>query len=391
MSWVDQSTMDSRLCFIASCVRGDDLMSVLCRRHEISRKTGYKWLGRYRAYGAAGLADHSSARLTHPASSAAPEVAAAILALRDQRPSWGPAKLRSRLARDNPTMVFPATSTIGDFLTRQGRVVAHPRRPPRVSSLGPLVEPLAANDSWAADFKGWWRTLDGVRCEPLTVTDGYSRFILINHAVARPNFAEIKPLFIAAFRACGLPVALRTDNGSPFAHRGGLAGLTQFSVWLLTLNIWPDRIMPGRPDQNGKHERMHRTLEAEAARPRAASVALQQATLDAWREDFNTQRPHQALDQRCPAELYTRSSRPYVETGVAWDYPIDHQARRVRADGYISWQDNKLYLTEALAGETVALARRDDGDWVIRFRQFDVARVGAENGQLIRSGLARTG
>jgi transposase InsO family protein len=337
------------------------------------------------------LADHSSARLTHPPSSAAPEVAAAILALRDQRPSWGPAKLRSRLARDNPTMVFPATSTIGDFLTRQGRVVAHPRRPPRVSSLGPLVEPLAANDSWAADFKGWWRTLDGVRCEPLTVTDGYSRFILINHAVARPNFAEIKPLFIAAFRACGLPVALRTDNGSPFAHRGGLAGLTQFSVWLLTLNIWPDRIMPGRPDQNGKHERMHRTLEAEAARPRAASVALQQATLDAWREDFNTQRPHQALDQRCPAELYTRSSRPYVETGVAWDYPIDHQARRVRADGYISWQDNKLYLTEALAGETVALARRDDGDWVIRFRQFDVARVGAENGQLIRSGLARTG
>ncbi len=230
MVWVEQTVMDQRLCFVLSCIRGDELMSVLCLRHAISRKTGYKWLGRYRAYGAAGLADHSSARLSHPPASAAPEVAAAILALRDKRPSWGPAKLRSALLRDNPAMVFPAVSTIGDLLTRQGRVVARPRRPPRVSSLGPVVEPLAANDSWAADFKGWWRTLDGVRCEPLTVTDGYSRFILVTHAVARPTFAEIKPLFIAAFRKCGLPVALRTDNGSPFAHRGGLAGLTQFSV-----------------------------------------------------------------------------------------------------------------------------------------------------------------
>ncbi len=177
----------------------------------------------------------------------------------------------------------------------------------------------------------------------------------------------------------------------PLPTAAGWQVLRNFRYRLLTLGIWPDRIVPGRPDQNGKHERMHRTLEAEAARPRAPTVALQQATLDAWREDFNTQRPHQALDQRCPADLYTPSSRPYVEAGLAWVYPIDHQVKRVRGDGYISWQDNKLYLTEALAGETVALARRDDGDWAIRFRQFDVARVGAENGQLIRSGLARTG
>jgi putative transposase len=382
--------MDSRLCFVAACLSGAEPMSGLCSRYGISRKTGYKWLDRYRALGAAGLADHSSARLTHPAG-LAPAVKALILALRDRRPSWGPHKLLARLLLDNPGMAFPAPSTLGDLLTREGRVVARVQRPRQAATTGPLAEPLAANDSWAADFKGWWRTADGVRCEPLTVTDGYSRFLLVNHAVARPTFADIRPLFIEAFRQFGLPWALRTDNGSPFANRVGLAGLTQFSVWLLTLNIWPDRIAPGRPDQNGRHERMHRTLKDEAADRSCADIAAQQAKLDAWRDDFNTQRPHQALGQRSPACLYTASTRLYRETPEAWIYPADHQVRRVRADGYILWQDSKLYLTEALAGETVALAKCDDSDWMVRFRCFDITKVSDESGKLIRSGLARTG
>jgi transposase InsO family protein len=382
--------MDSRLCFVAACLIGAEPMSALCLRYGISRKTGYKWLDRYRALGAAGLADHSSARLTHPAG-LAPSVKALILALRDQRPSWGPHKLLARLVLDHPGVAFPAPSTLGDLLAREGRVVARLRRPRQAATTGPLAEPLAANDSWAADFKGWWRTADGVRCEPLTITDGYSRFLLVNRAVARPTFADIRPVFIEAFTQFGLPGALRTDNGSPFANRLGLAGLTQFSVWLLTLNIWPDRIAPGRPDQNGRHERMHRTLAEEAADRRCANIPAQQAKLDAWRDDFNTQRPHQALGQRCPASLYTPSPRAYRQKPEAWSYPADHQVRRVRADGYIPWQDKKLYLTEALIGETVALARCDDGDWMVRFRNFDITKVGDESGKLIRSGLARTG
>jgi putative transposase len=267
MPWAEFSAMDSRLCFVAACLRGDELMSFLCARHGISRKTGYKWLTRYREFGAGGLMDHSSARLTHPAGPR-PEVQAAILSLRDKRPTWGPHKLLARLSREHPSLTFPAASTLGDLLVRAGRVERRVRRPRQPVTTGPLVEPLAANDSWAADFKGWWRTIDGVRCEPLTITDGYSRFILVSHAVARPTFADIRPLFINAFKTCGLPLALRTDNGSPFANRRGLAGLTRFSVWLLTLGIWPDRITPGRPDQNGRHERMHRTLEEEGATPR---------------------------------------------------------------------------------------------------------------------------
>jgi putative transposase len=390
MVWTELSAMDSRVCFLAACLRGDEPMSFLCARQGISRKTGYKWLARYRAFGVAGLVDHSSARLTHPAGPG-PEVRAAILALRDKRPSWGPHKLLARLSRDHPLLSFPAASTLGDLLMRAGRVERRVRRPRPAVTTGPLVEPLAANDSWAADFKGWWRTADGVRCEPLTITDSYSRYIFVSHAVTRPTFADIKPLFTNVFRTCGLPLALRTDNGSPFANRNGLAGLTRFSVWMLALGIWPDRIAPGRPDQNGRHERMHRTLKEEGATPACANVQLQQAQLDSWRDDFNTQRPHQALGQRCPAELYQPSPRLYQEQPEDWAYPADHQVRRVRADGYITWQDTNLYLTEALVGQRVAIARRDDGDWTIRFRSFDITRISAESGKLIRSRLARTG
>jgi transposase InsO family protein len=364
-------------------------MSVLCREHGISRKTGYKWLDRYRAFGAAGLSDRSSARLSFT-SGVDPSASAAILALRRLRPSWGPRKLLARLSMDDPAMVLPAASTVGDLLARAALVTPRPRRVREPAPSKPVVEASSANASWAADFKGWFRTGDGVRCEPLTVSDGYSRFLLVCQAVPRPTFVEVKPLFVKAFREHGLPLALRTDNGSPFASRGGLAGLTQFSVWLLTLGIWPDRIAPGRPDQNGRHERMHRTLQEEPATPRSADVASQQLRLDAWRQDYNTRRPHEALGQRCPASFYTPSPRRYPEVLPDWSYPQDHHVRQVRADGYIRWQDKALYLTEALAGNQVALARRDDDDWQIRFRAFDLAIVEAESGKLRRSGLARS-
>ena len=390
MTWRVESVMDQRLSFIAACLRADEGMGDLCCRYGISRKTGYKWLNRYSDFGAAGLVHLSSARHTMAQAMEA-GIAGALTDLRKQRPTWGPRKLLARLSMDQPEVRWPAASTIGDFLHREGLSKPRLRRAREPAREKPQIEPSAPNESWAADFKGWFRTGDGVRCEPLTVSDGYSRYLLACEAVPQITTAHVQPVLTGLFRTRGLPRALRTDNGSPFASRTGLGGLARLSVWLLKLDVWPDRIAPGRPDQNGRHERMHRTLGEDAASPPAATVALQQVSFDAWREDFNTIRPHEALGQRCPAEFYKPSPRCYPEKITVWDYPADHQVRRVTQDGYIKWQDGKIYLSEALRQETVALAQLDDGNWAIRFRNFDLATLAAEGNEIRRSGLARSG
>jgi transposase InsO family protein len=389
MPWTERTLMDDRLCFIAACLRDEQPLRALCARFGISRKTGYKWLERYEADGAAGLTERSRARHTQTLS-IDPETAALILALRQTRDSWGPRKLLGRLALDHPGRSWPAASTVGDLLRREGKSRPRARlsREPAVSQ--PQVEPSAPNETWSADFKGWFRTGDGVRCEPLTVTDGHSRYILACQAVPRITTAEVRPILTDLFQRHGMPRALRTDNGSPFANRRGLGGLSMLSVWLLKLDIWPDRIAPGRPDQNGRHERMHRTLKRDVADPPAATLAEQQARFDLWREEFNTYRPHEALGQRCPGSLFAPSPRAFPATIRAWDYPADHHARRVDVKGYIKWRDDGVYLTEALRGETVALARRDDGDWAIRFRGFDLAMLSDATREIRRSGLTRT-
>lgn len=390
MPWIERTPMDDRLCFIAACLRDAEPTSALCARFGISRKTGHKWLERYKEEGVAGLTDRSRARHTQTLTIEA-EAARAILALRKTRPKWGPRKLVARLAMDHPTHVWPAASTVGDLLRREGVSAPRTRVAREPGTKCPQIEPSAPNESWSADFKGWFRTGDGVRCEPLTVTDGHSRYILACQAVPKVSTSEVQPILTRLFRTHGLPRALRTDNGSPFAHRLGLGGLSALSVWFLKLDVWPDRIAPGRPDQNGRHERMHRTLGEDVAAPPAATLCEQQARFDAWREDFNTNRPHEALGQRCPASFYEPSPRAFPEEVRAWEYPADHHVRRVGVKGYIKWRDGELYLTEALRGETVALARRDDGDWTIRFRGFDLATLSDETHDIRRSGLARIG
>jgi hypothetical protein len=259
------------------------------------------------------------------------------------------------------------------------------------ASPGPCVEALSANDSWSADLKGWFRTGDGIRCEPLTISDNYSRSLFVCHAVPRLTTEEIRPLFIAAFRENGLPKALRTDNGSPFAHRQGLGGLSHFSVWLIKLGIWPDRITPGRPTQNGRHERMHRTLAEDTASPPAATLALQQERFDRWRLIYNTERPHEGIGNKCPAELYSPSPRPYPETILPWDYPQDHHVIKVKYKGYIEWNEERIYLSEAFNGEYVGLAKMDDGNHVIRFRGFDLGYIDEGAKKVRCSALARSG
>jgi transposase InsO family protein len=382
--------MDQRMMFIAACLRGKSAMSQVCAQHGISRKTGHKWLARYEAGGVAGLADVSHARHTQHLKIDG-STATRIIALRAARPTWGPRKLLARLRLDEPSVAWPSASTVGDMLRREG--LSEPRARRRSAAPGGkpvLVEPTAPNVSWAADFKGWFRTGDGVRCEPLTVTDGYSRYILACQAMPQVTFAQVQPVLMDLFKARGLPQALRTDNGNPFGRRDGLGGLSHLSIWLLTLDVWPDFILPARPDMNGRHERMHRVLHEDVARPPAANVAAQQARFDLWREDYNTYRPHEALGQRCPATLYVPSTRLYPASIRAWEYPADHQIRKVIGDGYVRWRGQTIYLSGALVGEMVALAQRDDGDWAVRFRSFDLAVVGEADGALRQTRLSRT-
>jgi transposase InsO family protein len=381
--------MNERMIFIAAWLSGLAPFNQLCARAGISRKTGYKWLHRYQADGAAGLNELGSARHTQ-SHAIAPEIAEQLIALRRRRPTWGPRKLLARLAMDDGATDWPAASTVGDLLRRHDLSQARPRRAAVTGRKPALTPPSAPNESWAIDFKGWFRTGDGVRCEPLTITDSFSRYLMVCQAVPQITAAQVQPIMVRAFQAHGLPRALRSDNGSPFASSRGLAGLTQLSVWLLTLNIWPDRIDPGRPDQNGRHERMHRVLHEDAADPPAATIAAQQARLDTWRLEYNTVRPHEALGQRCPASLFIPSPRAYPARVAAWDYPADHHAKRVSGKGYITWRGQPVYLTEALAGQSVALAQLDDGDWAVRFRQFSLAVITDQTNQIRPSRLART-
>ena len=388
MPWTESRPMDSRLIFIAACLAPDGPMEQICLRHGISRKTGYKWLSRYKQAGAAGLADLSPARHTM-AHAIDPAIAASILRLRERHPTWGPRKLLTRLTQDCPETGWPAASTVGDLLRRTA--VSKPRKrrsgEPRTTA---LTDPLGPNDCWAADFKGWFRTGDGVRCEPLTVSDGFSRYLLVCQPVAQVTAVAVRPILTRLFQAHGLPQALRTDNGSPFARRDGLGGLTQLSVWLLKLNIWLERIAPGCPQQNGRHERMHRVLKEDTASPPAATLALQQDRLDRWRVEYNTDRPHEALGQRCPAALYAPSTRAYPATIEDWVYPADHHVRLVIGDGHIKWRDATVYLSSALRGERVGVAQRDDGDWAVRFRGFDLAVLPDNGDAMRRCGLSRT-
>ncbi len=394
MPFTETTIMDKRLCFVAACLRGDEPMTSLCRRYDISRKAGYKWLRRYREEGVAGLEDRH--RGPHSvAQGIEPEISEQIIALRRHYPTWGPRKLLARLRADAPTQTqtqtWPAASTVGDLLKRQG--LSRPRTKGRRApdTAGPSVEPAAANESWSADFKGWFRTGDGVRCEPLTISDNYSRYLFTCHAVPRITFDLVQPHFVHAFQEHGLPRAIRTDNGAPFAHRLGLGGLTRLSVWFLKLDIWPDRIAVGRPDQNGRHERIHRTLAEDTAALPAETLALQQARFDDWRQIYNTIRPHEALGQQSPGQVYRPSPRPYPAILLPWEYPEDHHVRRVYKSGYFKWRDGFVYLTEALAHETVALMQDDDGNWTIRYRGFDIAVLDDHATKIRCSGVARSG
>lgn len=365
MPWNRTNPEKERMAFVVEHQQHTQTMMALCRAYGVSRKTGYRWVNRVAAEGPAGCRDRSRAPKQHPR--AVPKrIRQAMVETRLAHPTWGPRKILAFRRQQEPGSQWPAASTIGAILTQEG--LTHPRRRRRAGS--PYGQPFQAclgpNDVWCADFKGWFRTGDGVRCDPLTITDAYSRMLLSGVALLAPTYAMVRPVFEAAFRQYGLPLAIRTDNGPPFASLAA-GGLSQLSVWWLKLGIQPERIDPGHPEQNGRHERMHRTLKAETASPPARDCGEQQARFDAFQEEYNRVRPHEALGQRPPATLYIPSSRPYPASLLEFTYPHADLVRRVRSSGDIKWRQHSIFLSEVLGGESVGLYHRLEGTWEVRF------------------------
>lgn len=352
--------MDERTQFIAAWLQHEKSMSTLCRQFGISRKTGYKWMARYRAAGPSGLLERSHAPHWQPAAMTT-GTQRAILRLRAKHPHWGPRKLRAWLEQHAPA-TWPAPSTIGALLQRAGLTV--PRRR-RYRPAGTARTPVGgANDVWAADFKGWFRTGDGRRCDPLTISDVYSRYLLRCQVVGAAQSELVRPIFEAAFREYGVPRVMRTDNGAPFA---GGAGLSRLAAWWIRLGIRPERIAPGHPEQNAEHERLHRTLKQETADPPCATLAAQQRAFDCFRRIYNDERPHEALGQQPPAARYTASARPYPEPLPGVDYPDTFLVRRAHPNGDIKWRGGRVRISQALAGEPIGLEEIADGCWRVWF------------------------
>jgi len=378
--------MDEKLEFVGDCLRGIETMTALCVRYGISRETGYKWRGRYQALGPSGLDERSRAPLRHGRTT--PEaVAAPIIALRRERPHWGARKLLAVLIRRHPDVAWPAASTVTDILRRAGLIEGQRRRRRPVPVEQPFGAVGAANDTWCIDFKGWFRTRDGTRCDPLTVTDAYSRYILAGRIMPE-RITPVREAVDHLFHAHGLPLAMRSDNGRPFGSNGA-AGLTRLSAHWAKLGIRLEFITPGQPQQNGRHERMHRTLKAETTRPPAATLAEQQARFDAFRHDFNHDRPHEALDQRMPAEFYRSSPRPMpAHVPEPW-YDADHEVRRVRPNGEIKWHGGRIFISEALVGEPVGIRETEDGTYLIRFAALDIGIIDRRSKKFHRFGPKR--
>lgn len=365
MAWRETCSVREKVRFCMAYEAGEVSMSELCREFDVSRRTGYAVLQRWRTEGPSGLAARSHAP-HHCAHALSADVRSAILALRRRHPTWGPKKLKARLEREQPQTRWPATSTIGSLLDREGLVTRRKRRRHAAPRSEPLAACTAANDVWSVDFKGWFRTGDGRRCDPLTLEDQASRYLLRLVAVPRCDLAHVWPVLDAAFREYGLPVALRSDNGPPFAATGA-GGLSSLSVRLIKAGVRPDRIDPGQPQQNGRLERLHLTLQQDTASPPAGSLAAQARRFAAFRRIYNAERPHEALGMMPPELVYVPSVRRWSGRLVSPDYAEGVAVRRVRQSGEIKWRGDLVFVTSVLAGEPVGIAEGENGLWRVHY------------------------
>ena len=372
MPWKVSGAVEKRKAFVEEWLSGEWTMTELCARHSVSRQTGYNTVARYQSAGWESMEERSRSPLRHP-NQTRPEIEQAILDVRYLHMRWGPRKLKAVLERDQPREDWPAASTIGELLRREGLVIARKKR----RRVDPYSAPFAAaqtpNRVWCGDFKGWSRTRDGTRIDPLTITDACTRYLLRCQAVEKTDTPRVAGVFEAAFRQYGLPEAIRTDNGAPFASRA-IAGLSRLAVWWMKLGIVPERIQPAHPEQNGRHERMHLTLQQETMTAMAANRRAQQRRFDQFRREYNHERPHESLAMQTPSACYTPSPRAYPARVPEPEYGTAMIVRRVQASGEFSWKHEDVFLSETLEGEHIALEAIDDRWYTLYFADFPLAQ-----------------
>lgn len=365
MPFHPESASEKKQQFIQEWLLEGKSFSELCQRHGISRPTGYKWVERYRLEGAGGMAERSRAAHAHPNALDA-KVEKWILAGKEKHPNWGPKKLVAWIQRREGLERLCAVSTAGEILRRHGLLQPRQLRHHCIPSSVSLASYDGSNSVWCIDFKGRFLLGNGKRCDPLTISDGFSRYLLRCRACARIELEETWRVCEAAFREYGLPVCIRSDNGSPFGSVA-IGGLSALAVWWMKLGIVPERIQPGRPDQNGRHERMHLTLN-ETEQPTAAyDLRKQQRRFNKFRKCFNEERPHEGLGQKTPASIYRPSPRPYTGKVKEPEYASGMETRKVQTRGEFYWKGGAIFLSETLRGETIGLEETSAERWQIRY------------------------
>ena len=366
MPWTRTCVMEERVKFVMEVLDGSYYMSELCDYYRISRKTGYKWLDRYRQSGIEALHDRSRKPHSHP-HEISHQVKKSILAVKKRFPKWGAPKIRARLERIRPAWdTYPAISTIGLFLHKQGLTNPRKRRRRATPTELPLTNGRYSNQVWCADFKGHFRTGDGNRCNPLTISDYSSRYLLCCHHLDRMSYELVRMRFERVFGEYGLPEVIRTDNGTPFASRG-LGGLSRLSYWWIRLGI--------HPEQNGRHERIHKTLKDHTARPPAKTLNQQQKRFDEFYAEYNEDRPHEGLEMRTPSECYRGSIRAFPCRLPQLSYPGHMQIRRVYPHGDIIYFGKRLFLTESLGGEYVGIEEIEEDTSFLWYCDYLLGRI----------------
>ena len=376
MPWAETDAMSERLRFVTTARKNRSTFRSLCAAFGVAPKTGYKWLAAFEASGPAGLQDRSR-RPKGNSRAMSSVLAERLVMLRKAKPTYGPKKLVAWLERNEPGWELPAPSTLGELLKRQGLVTPRKRRYPLRPGTHPLRHADKPNAVWGLDFKGWFRLGDGTRCDPLTITDAFSRYLLCCRAgTALGSVADrVWRELVGTFREHGMPTAMRFDNGQPWAAPKGELGITKLSVKILKVGIAIERIDPGKPYQNGRHERFHLTLQQEATRPPQRSMRAQQARFDAFRREYNDERPHEALGQRTPNELHARSRRELPRRIPEPEYPAAYKALTANKHGHVSFHGGSYFISQAVRGERLGFVEVEEDCFQVYFCSLLLGRI----------------
>jgi transposase InsO family protein len=377
-----EKPMDQKVKLIGSWLENKYTITELSTKFSVSRKTIYKWINRYFDEGVGGLEEKSRAAHNHPNETGSEKIDRIVDYKLNHR-TWGPKKIIDCLKKKYPEETWPSASTAGDWLKKKDLVKNRKPRKHVHQYQDHFIECTKPNDVWSADYKGQFYTRDKKVCYPLTVTDNYSRYLIACDGLEGPRYFETKACFERIFREYGLPDAIRTDNGVPFAGLS-IGGLSRLSIWWIQLGIIPERIKPGKPQQNGRHERMHRTLKGDTINPETKDIIDQQKKFDFFRIEYNTDRPHESIGMKRPGELYKRSNRSFPDSIKPIEYPDNFQIRCVKSCGQISFEGNRYYVSEMLFGDKVGLKEISDGFWQINYGLHKLGFIDLHKKKIIR-------